>query len=372
VQGAYVSNRRLINTVVAGSCGNQKTSEGHLIVPLLVSRTTRQFAGPLLFAQFFGYTPIMMTTLLIGIFLALCALAAGIFLLWRRLASVAAPRDDQHMSMLNQNIQGVQRRMDATTKMVQSQLQHAADAVSRVSKELGTVQEMGRHMQELQDFLKSPKLRGNIGEQVLRDLLEQSFSTDHFSIQHKFQDGQIVDAIVRTDKGIIPIDAKFPLENFQKFAKAETDATRAEHRKLFLRDVKKHISDIAKKYILPHEGTVDFAVMYVPSESVHYELIRDDSELHGYAHEKKILIVSPNSFYYFLRVLMIGLEGKKIEENIRRVQELLGGMSQDAVKVGDAIGVLNTHVSNARGAVDRVNTEYAKLSGKIDQVRLLK
>lgn len=281
-------------------------------------------------------------------------------------------KNDQSLLMLNQNIHGIQERIDTTTRSLNERLDNAGRVIAGVSKELGQLHEMGTHMRELQDFLKSPKLRGNIGEQVMRDLLEQYFSREHFEIQHKFNDGQIVDAILKTDKGMIPIDSKFPMENFTKFARAEAEEERATALHEFFKDVRKHIADIAKKYILPSEGTVDFAVMYIPSEAVYYEILRSEEDVNKYAHEKKVFVVSPNSFYYFLKILLIGMEGKKLEENIKQVQVLLQSIHQDATRFSDALSVLNTHVTNSKNAVDRVNTEYAKLSGKIDQVKLLK
>ncbi len=281
-------------------------------------------------------------------------------------------QNDQSLLMLNQNMQGVQQRIDESTRALNERLDNAGRVIAGVSKELGQLHEMGTHMRELQDFLKSPKLRGNIGEQVMRDLLEQYFSREHFEIQHKFNDGQIVDALLKTDKGTIPIDSKFPMENFTKFARAEIEEERATALHEFFKDVRKHIADIAKKYILPSEGTVDFAVMYIPSEAVYYEILRSEEDVNKYAHEKKVFLVSPNSFYYFLKILLIGMEGKKLEENIKQVQVLLQSIHQDATRFSDALSVLNTHVTNSKNAIDRVNTEYAKLSGKIDQVKLLK
>lgn len=281
-------------------------------------------------------------------------------------------KGDQGMLMLNQNLQGMSQRIDATTRAINERLDKAAQVVAGVAKELGAVQEMGRGMKDLQDFLRSPKLRGNIGEQVLRDLLEQYFPREHFELQHTFQSGERVDAILKTDKGIIPIDSKFPMENFAKVLKAQSDGERDALRKDFVRDVKKHVDAIAKKYILPQEGTVDFAVMYIPSESVYYEVIRDDGDLNMYANGKKVFLVSPNSFFYFLKVIMMGMEGKRVEAQAKQILEVLVAMQQDATRFGDVLGIVTTHVTNAKGAVDRANTEYARLAGKIDQVRLLK
>ena len=290
----------------------------------------------------------------------------AVFIIERRLRShLAGPERDTGLLLLNQNVQGMQARLDETSKAISSRLDRAAEVIQGVNLELGKVKEIGRSMKDLQDFLRSPKLRGNIGEQVMKDLLEQYFPRAHFDTQFQFQSGERVDAILKTDKGIIPIDAKFPMENFQKMMQAKTEAEVAEARRDFIRDVKKHITDIARKYILPAENTVDFAIMYIPAESVYYEL-------NTFAQEKRVFAVSPNSFYYFLKVILIGLEGKKIEEASQKILETLKAIQQDAGRFSDQLGILTTHVTNAKNTIDRVNTEYAKLSGKIDDVRLLK
>jgi len=234
-----------------------------------------------------------------------------------------------------------------------------------------TVQEIGRQMQTLQDFLKSPKLRGNIGEQVLRDLLEQFFSKKHFELQYRFNDGQIVDAIIRTANGIIPIDSKFPLENFQKMSRVKDETEREVFYKLFINDVKKHIQDISKKYILPGEDTVDFAVMYIPSEAVYYEIIRDEIDLSAFAYSKRIFPVSPNSFYYFMRVLMMGMEGQKIQESAKKILGTLQAIQKESQKFSDEISVVNSHLTNATSALSRLSQRQAKFTAKIDQISLL-
>lgn len=302
----------------------------------------------------------------------LSAIAVGFYLLDQRVKALNKPDDSQGLTLLNQNVQGVQSRMDDSTKQLNTRLDRAAEVIQQVSHELGKVQEIGRSMKELQDFMRSPKLRGNIGEQVMYDLLEQYFPKANFSTQHAFRSGERVDAIVKTDKGLISIDAKFPLENFIKIQQATTDLAVAAATKDFIKDVKKHITDISRKYILPAEGTVDFAIMYVPSEAVYYEIIRQDEELNEFANGKKVLLVSPNSFYYFLKVLMIGLEGKKIEENAAKILEMMRAIQNDSEKFGESLRVMSGHMNNAKNTLDKVNNEYAKLSSRIDDVRLLK
>lgn len=301
------------------------------------------------------------------------ALVIVYILIDRRFKELLDNRNDsQAFGLLNQNIQGMQERLDKVGDGMNVRLDNAAKVIANVSKELGQVQEMSRGMRDLQNFLKSPKLRGNIGEQVLQELLSQHFPQALFDMQYKFPDGEIVDAVLKTDNGIICIDSKFPLENFDKMLNTEIESESDGYRKLFSRDVKKHIKDIARKYILPEQGTVNFAVMYVPSEAVYYEIIRDNTDVAGTAAANKVLLASPNGFYYFLKVILTGMQGKRIEEQAQKMLSTMEAIAKDANKFSDTLSVLNTHMSNARGALDRVNSDYTRLSGRIEQVNLLK
>lgn len=284
----------------------------------------------------------------------------------KKISEIAkGPDDSSSFLMLNQNIQGMQDRLDKTTEAINTRLDKAAAVIGEVSKELGGVQEIGHSMKELQDFLRSPKLRGNVGEQVLKDLLEQMIPKGNLSMQYRFKSGEAVDAIIKTKNGLIPIDSKFPMENFQKAQKAKNENDKNLFLKDFYKDVKKHVEAIAKKYILPAEGTVDFAVMYMPSEGIYYETI-NNVELYKYAGDKKILFVSPNSFYYFLKIIMQALGNEKIEEKAKEVLDSLRGIQQDARKFGDDLSVLNKHVTNAKNSMDSVNSSYTRLGSKIE------
>ncbi|PJE58142.1 MAG: hypothetical protein COU81_02280 [Candidatus Portnoybacteria bacterium CG10_big_fil_rev_8_21_14_0_10_36_7] len=262
--------------------------------------------------------------------------------------------------------------MDQQGKSLNNRLDTAAQVIRDVIKEIGSMQEIGRQMQTLQDFLRSPKLRGNIGEQVLKDMLAQSLPKDNFAFQYKFKDGQIVDAIIKTDKGIIPIDSKFPLENFRRLSQAKDEAEKDSFVKLFLKDVRKHIDDIYKKYILPQEGTVDFALMYIPSEAIYYEIIASKEPIDIYASDKKVVFVSPNSLYYFLKIIMMALEERKISEASVKILETLKGLSQDSRKFSKNLQVLSGHLSRAKNSFDVVESDFGRLSGKIDNVKFLK
>ena len=275
----------------------------------------------------------------------------------------------QIVDQTRQTRQETQDRLDTSGKAINERLDNAAKIIGKLSHELGQMSEIGRSMRDLQDFLKSPKLRGNIGEQILRDLLEQMVPKENFSLQYSFGGGAIVDAVVKTDKGIIPIDAKFPMENFKKMMASEIEKDKEQARKDFARDVKKHINDIAKKYILPTEGTVDFALMYIPSEAVAYEVTVNMSELAEFAHQKRVIIVSPNQFNYFLKVILIGLEGKKIEEKARFILNSLKAIKNDSEKFGDDLSLLVKHITHAKSTADAASMNFMRLSGKIDAVQ---
>ncbi len=315
----------------------------------------------------------------VGISVLIAALLVGgliiaVFLLIRRqLTEMASARaNDQTVSMLNQNVVGMQQRLDTTNQAINQRLDKAAQVMQGLMKEAGTMNEIGRSIKEFQEFLNSPKLRGNIGEQILADALGQVFAKEQFELQFRFREGQIVDALIKSAQGYIPIDSKFPLEDYRRAVGLEDPAARKTAIHDFERAVRKHIDDIAKKYILPHEGTVDFAVMYVPSESIYYEIILNSDELMTHARSRRVILVSPNTFFHFLRVIMMGLERTQLAEESKRIWELLRGIQQDTTKFSESLGLVSRHLTNAKNAMDNASTEYGRLTNRIDQIKLLK
>ncbi|KKQ95069.1 MAG: hypothetical protein UT66_C0009G0016 [candidate division CPR2 bacterium GW2011_GWC1_39_9] len=314
---------------------------------------------------------IVILAVISGIFIV--GLAMVVAFLLRKLDGISSNlKNDSAITMMNQNMQGMQQKIDQTTRDINDRLDRAANVIGHVSKELGSLQEIGRNMKGLQDFLKSPKLRGNIGEAILKDLLRQFLPKENFALQHKFKNGATVDAIIKIDNGLIPVDAKFPIDNFTKMFQTEAEAEKAVYAKEFTRDVKKHIDDISKKYILPGEGTVDFAVMYIPSEAIYYEIAVNSGDLDRYALTKKVFLVSPNSFSYLVRTILVGLEGKKITEASKQILAALHAIRQDNNKFSQSLSVLNRHITNAKSSMEGVANEYEKLSSKIESTLILK
>ncbi|MBW3538066.1 DNA recombination protein RmuC [Candidatus Parcubacteria bacterium] len=298
--------------------------------------------------------------------LMLVVVVAGFgFVIYVLNQKMAELKNDSGLGLLKQDLVGMNAQITGTTKEINDRLNQAAGYMMGVQQELGKMAEIGRSMKELQDFLRSPKLRGNVGEQVLRDLLQQMIPKRNFDLQYGFKSGEKVDAIVKTKNGLIPIDAKFPMENFTRAFAADNEDDKAKARHEFTKDVRKHLNSIARKYILPAEGTVDFALMYVPSESIYYEIICN-TDLQNTGIEQKVYMVSPNTFYYFLQTIMLALEGEKVEEKAKLVLQALKGIQQDARKFGGELDVVGGHLTRAKNAMEGATASYGRLSNKIE------
>ncbi len=271
---------------------------------------------------------------------------------------------------LSNTSNNVVKTLQENTRQLNDRLDKAAVVIRKVGVEVGQMSEIGRNMRDLQEFLKSPKLRGNIGEQVLKDLISQMFPKNSFNLQYQFKTGDIVDAAIKTDAGILPIDSKFPMENFQKMMKAADDKEKQKARNDLMRDVKKHILDISKKYILPAENTMDFCLMYIPSESVYYELI-NITEIMEFARRQRVYIVSPSTLYAHLQTILLSFEGRKIESHSKEVFALLRAITIDYNKVEDNLSTLGKHINNTSSQFTNVTTSFVKIGQKLDSTKNL-
>lgn len=256
------------------------------------------------------------------------------------------------------------QRLEVQNKSFNERLDNAARVIGDVNKNIGEFSEIGRGMKDLQEFLSSPKLRGNIGEQVLKELLKQFLPKESFNLQYAFKSGEKVDAAIKTSGGIIPVDSKFPMENFRKMQKDKA------YLKPFENDVKKHIDDISRKYILADEGTLDYALMYIPSESVYYEIVNNQT-LFDHAQSKRILPVSPTTFYAYIKAILMSFEGQKIEKQAKEILSSLRAIKKDYGKVEENLGTLQKHLVNATNMMGNVYSSFTNLGHKIDHTQNL-
>ncbi|MBK8869482.1 MAG: DNA recombination protein RmuC [Elusimicrobia bacterium] len=281
-------------------------------------------------------------------------------------------------SEVNRQLEAVGQRVMESQKSVGDRLDSATRAVGDVHKGLGALSqaserilEVGKDIAGLQNILKAPKLRGGLGEFLLTDLLTQILPPQHVMFQYSFKTRETVDAVIRLGGRLAPVDAKFPLENFRKMMDAGNDDERRGLRKKFAQDMRKHVDAVASKYILPDEGTFDFALLYIPAENVYYEcIVKDDEDgaLMEYALSRRVVPVSPGSFYAYLQVIALGLRGFQIEENARRIMEDLARLRGDMERFADEFDLLGRHLSNAKTKHDDADRRLQRVQDKLSTI----
>ena len=264
----------------------------------------------------------------------------------------------------------IQESITSSNRDINSRLTEAAKLFADVQRKVGEMTELGRSMKDVQELLKGPKTRGIFGEDALEMLLKQVLPLQSYQMQYRFESGEIVDCVIRLKEGLICVDSKFPLENFRAMMKSQSDEDKEIFRKSFLRDVKKHVESIAKKYILTSEGTLDFALMYVPMESVFQEIV-SDQDINEFARAKKVFVTSPNSFYNYITTISNVLKGAKMNELARQTLNLITALKQDSDKFNDTLSVLTKHITNAKNTVDLVNEDFRSLSSKVERAQSL-
>lgn len=280
----------------------------------------------------------------------------------------------QQGGQLNEIMRTVTQSLDKGQGSIREQLR----VVGEIQQKLGILEEstkqvkdIGKEISQLQNILRAPKLRGNVGEYLLEDLLKQILPAGNFTLQYAFRDGAKVDAVISLGERLIPVDAKFPLESFLRLLDAGEEEGQKKFRKEFVTSFKKRVDEIADKYIRPDEGTYDFALAYIPAENVFYEaMISDglDGRSYGvfnYAVEKHVIPVSPNSFYAYLMAIAFGLKGLRVEQ---RTQQIL----RDLVKVQEGFAqfygdfrLLGRHLGLASGKYEETAKKAERFQDKL-------
>jgi DNA recombination protein RmuC len=273
----------------------------------------------------------------------------------------------------------VKRGLEDGNKAVSEKFENSLKVIGDIQKTIGSLNETNKRMLEigqdiagLQDLLAPPKMRGELGELTLGRLLAELLPRDNFVEQYRFKNGNTVDAVIKVGDRLLAIDSKFPLESFNRYTCAGEDGEKTANLKDFCRSVKLKIDDIAAKYILEDEATFDFALMYIPSENVFYQtILKDDFQLDGrsiaeYALGRRVVIVSPNSIYAYLRVILLGLRGLQVEQNARRILDDFGRLTQELEKFQKQFDTLGTHLNHAQGAFESASRQLNVLSGKLE------
>src|SRR5436305_5108768 len=265
------------------------------------------------------------------------------------------------------------RRGELDTK-VDRRMEHASKQTNAIHKQLGDVgrattllAEHAKELGQLQQVLRPPKARGGFGELLLGNLLRDRLPAEAYSLQYGFKSGERVDAVIRADR-LVPIDAKFPLDNFERLVDAQETAERELHEKAFARDVKGHVDAISAKYIRPDEGTYDFAFMYLPSQATHYELVCGKTgDLLTSSQEKRVLPVSPTTLTAYLQVVLLGLKGLQIEQHAHEVMAYCAQLQKDFARFKDDFDLVGKHLGNAQNKFGEAEKRLDRFETKLER-----
>jgi DNA recombination protein RmuC len=308
-------------------------------------------------------------------------------------------QDDTGLKLLLQQMNELSRTVDAkigeSSKMMQhsmtSQLTESQKLIRDITQELMRVSEgqkqvasFADQLQSLQDILKNPKQRGILGEYYLETLLKNVMTPEGFQMQYMFDNGEIVDAIVKVKDKIIPIDSKFSLENYNKMVEMQDPVEKKRLETQFVNDLKNRIAETAK-YIRPNENTMDFAFMFIPHEAIYYDLLTnkvgavdEESLIQRAAAKYKVIIVSPTSFLAYLQTVLQGLRAMQIEETakdmVKRVGELgkhLKSYEEYYAKMGNALGTVVNHYNASGKEFKKIDKDIMRITGDSIEIEML-
>ena len=330
-----------------------------------------------------------METASIFLIIIVLVLTGGLALIfWQIKKNSGGKKDDQSFLMIQNQVNEINRTLDSklgeSTQMLQRQFGESAKIIRDVTERLTKLDETNRQvvnfadqLKNLQDILKNPKQRGILGEYYLETVLKNVLPPNNFQMQYAFKDGLMVDAAIFVGKKIIPVDSKFSLENYNRLLETHDVDERERLENLFRQDLKNRI-DETSKYIKPAEDTMDFAFMFIPSEAVFYDVLINKvgsvkaKDLVEYAfNDRKVIIVSPTSFFAYLQTVLQGLKALQIEESAKeirkRVEDLgrhISSFDSYMQKLGGHLGTTVSMYNKASKELGKIDKDVLKISGK--------
>jgi DNA recombination protein RmuC len=289
--------------------------------------------------------------------------AQAFFLLQQRMGQI----EEQVKKSLDEGNRAVSDKFDSSLKVI-GDIKQTVGSLEAANRQMLAI---GKDIASLQDLLRPPQVRGGLGEMTLSNILGELLPRPNYAEQYRFRSGVIVDAVIKISGRIVPIDSKFPLDSFTRYTRCADDQEKNACLREFCRTVKAQIDDIAAKYILADENTFDFALMYIPSENVYYQtILKNEIEVEGksiaeYALGKRVVIVSPNSIYAYLRVIHLGLRGMQFENNVRRIMDDYSRLNKELEKFEKQFETLGAHINHAQSTFDGAARQLSTVSTKL-------
>jgi len=270
---------------------------------------------------------------------------------------------------LNERLKENRESLERTSQGLHGQISSFTAGITKMDAALKQVSDSVKEVSSFQQIFRAPKLRGRWGELALEHILSQYFPKDMFILQYGFNSGEAVDAVLKlpNDK-LLPIDAKFPHENFERMTESKNNDEREISKKDFAADIKREIDDIAKKYILPSESTTNIALMYIPAEAVYFEIINSLPEINDYARSKKILLASPNTFYLMIQIIQHWAHDLQIGRQTQNFIKKMERIVLDAKKLDESFSKLGKHLNDARSAYEDSDKRLELLSERTEKL----
>lgn len=334
-----------------------------------------------------------MTTTIVIVFGVVISILLVLIII-RQNSSSNKIEEDQTFLILQDQIEKlrntVEHRLERSQSELHQVLRHqdseAKKLITDITRELTEVKEgnkqvfsMTEQLQNLEKVLTHQKQRGNLGEASLELILSNMLSPGQYEMQYRFKSGEVVDAVIHTKEGIIPVDAKYSLDNYQRLMNAVDEEDTIHYQNEFKKDIQKRIDETAK-YIKPEEGTLPFAFMFIPAEGIYYDLLVNQvskgavntQNLIEYAYNKrKVIIVSPTTFYAYLQSVLFGFKAFQIEESAKHIQKKVEdlrkhlGMYEDYMrKLGVTLGTSVNHYNTAYKELKKIDKDVLRITGE--------
>jgi DNA recombination protein RmuC len=322
----------------------------------------------------------METVILLALLLSAIALALTLAARRSSGGDMGAVRDElralrermgAETTLLGQRLEGIDSRMCQTQAQGNDMAATIFETLGDVRRHTAAVAEQAREFSSLQDLLRAPTARGGLGEALLEELLRQVLPPRAYQTQHRFSTGVTVDAVVRMGTRCVCIDSKFPLANYRRMCDAADAGERTLAERAFAADVQGHILDIARRYVVPDEGTLDFAVMYVPAEGLYAEVLRlayRKRPLFETAIEARVVPMSPLTLYGYLQTILFGLRCLSIERSAEKVLGFCGRLQQDMERFAEEYETLGRHIGHARSKHEDGARRLDRLRDRLERV----
>ncbi len=277
-------------------------------------------------------------------------------------------------ALLQQQLIEMRTRLDALIGDQGGAVGDVRERLGQLAEATRRIESLGQSVADVQALLKVPRLRGTIGEVWLEELLRQIFPASLYETQYAFRSGEKVDAVIRVGGRLVPVDAKFPLEACQRMLAAGAGPEAERERRAFRRSLRERIDEIADKYVRPDEGTFEFALMYIPAENVYYEAVvhgeapEADESVVAYALGRKVIPVSPNTFYAYLAAILHGLKGLEVEQRAKQILESLGGLQQTFSRFEEAHRLVGTHLERALRQYEEAEKQLGGIRERLERI----